>query len=168
MLLIFLPGYVGGKLYGHAGSGINYLCLPTDPEYDEPVTEMQSNRGAVYSTEYYTNDFTPLQNMQDYDVPCAVCSTTRGVMMIPAKKTCPADWTLEYYGYLMSEGYEKLASEFVCVDRFPDHSDVDGSSGNQDGALLSPVEARCASDHGNLPCNPYTNGYELTCVVCSK
>ena len=73
-----------------------------------------------YSAEYQIYDFPPYEGKYDYDVPCAVCNTiNRGkVMMIPARMSCPSGWTIEYYGYLMSDDYDLPTSrEFVCVDR---------------------------------------------------
>ena len=84
--------------------------------------------------------------------------------MIPAKINCPTGWTKEYQGYLMTQHFSHHNTEFVCVDRNPE-SRVDGDA-SQNGALFYPVEGRC--DGGNLPCGPYIDGAELSCVVCSK
>ena len=63
----------------------------------------------------------------------------------------------------MSGGYGNYAaSEYICVDKAAEK--IPGSQANTDGTLLYPVEAVC----GALPCPPYTNGRELTCVVCTK
>ena len=37
----------------------------------------------------------------DDDVPCAICKVTPATttMMVPAKLTCPQNWTLQYHGY---------------------------------------------------------------------
>ena len=166
---MFLPGYVGGKwTLDHEGSGSNYMCLPTGPNYLGTESGKQGNRGLVYSGEYKTSDFTPLEYRHDYDAPCTVCSTIRsGVLMIPAKTTCPSGWTVEYFGYLMSASYKEKASQFVCVDENPDYT-LWRSHFGENGVLLYPVEARCSSNNGNLPCDAYPNGAELTCVVCTK
>ena len=164
--ILYIPGIAGGKWYNHSGSGSNYLCLPETPEYDDYQADATTYRGRVYSAEYQVPDFPPYAGKQNHDVPCAVCrATDRGSsMMIPAKMTCPAGWTREYHGYLMSENYVHSSTEFVCVDRNPEV--VRGSVGDNNGALFYPVEARC--DKGNLPCAPYIDGAELTCVVCTK
>ena len=87
-------------------------------------------------------------------------------MTIPAKMNCPSDWTKEYHGYLMADRYNhQSATEFVCVDRNPEIR-VSSNAADQNGVLFYPVEGRC--NIGNLPCGPYINGAELTCVVCSK
>ncbi|XP_072024157.1 uncharacterized protein [Amphiura filiformis] len=160
-------GIAGGKHYRQSGSGSNYLCLPDTPEYDHYQAGAHTNRGSVYSAEYQIFDFPPFAGKHDHDVPCAVCiATNRGIlMMIPAKMTCPSGWNREYHGYLMSERYSHSSTEFVCVDRNPEVRS-DSSVSNQDGVLLYPVEGRC--DGSNLPCAPYINGAELTCVVCTK
>ena len=159
-------GRAGGKWYTHTGSGSNYLCLPLDPEYDEIVTGRQNNRAYIYSAEYQTIDFHPFRSQHQNDVPCAVCRVTdRDSLMFPAKMTCPSGWTKEYHGYLMASHFNhKSSTEFVCVDRNPEI--VPGSIANQNGVLFYPVEGVC--DPGNLPCSPYIQGAELTCVVCSK
>ena len=52
--------------------------------------------------------------------------------------------------------------EFVCLDEEPEA--VSGSHQDFDGALFYAVEGIC----GSLQCPPYVNGWELTCVVCTK
>ena len=159
-------GIAGGKWHAHSGSGSNYLCLPENPEYDDYQAGVHADRAFVYSAEYQIFDFPPYAGKLDHDVPCAVCRTTnRGsLLMIPAKVACPTGWTMEYHGYLMTENVNHQSTEFVCVDRNPDI--LPGSAVSQDGALFYPVEGRC--DAGNLPCGPYIDGAELTCVVCSR
>ena len=85
-------------------------------------------------------------------------------MMIPAKITCPSNWTEEYHGFLMTEQYNHHSTEFVCVDRTPKIRDTTAPDDN--GALFYPVEGGCNA--GNLPCGPYLAKAELTCVVCSR
>ena len=53
-------------------------------------------------------------------------------------------------------------SEFICVDGNP--TATIETHADKDAALLYFVEGVC----GSLPCGPYKNGYELTCVVCTK
>ncbi|XP_072022152.1 short-chain collagen C4-like [Amphiura filiformis] len=163
-----IPGRTGGKWYEQDGNGANYLCLPETPVYDTVEDNVQSYRGFVYSAEYSTSEFPPLSSVHDHDVPCAVCEVNRGkILMIPATNICPSGWIREYYGYLMSEYYNRGSpTEFVCVDRNPDV--VPGTGDNRQGVHLCPVEGRCDYDRGSLPCGPYVNGAELSCVVCSK
>ena len=154
-------GYAGGGHFTHSGSGTNYLCLPKNPEWSSVSSPVAY--GFVYGTEYETHGST-MDVVKDHDVPCAVCRTdSESVLMIPAKWTCPSGWTRELYGYLMSERYNHLSSkEFVCVDGSPET--LTGTYVDRNGALFYFQKAAC----GSLPCQPYIDGHELTCVVCSK
>ncbi|KAK3084787.1 hypothetical protein FSP39_019052 [Pinctada imbricata] len=80
-----------------------------------------------------------------------------------ARKNCYGGWNKEYQGYLMA-GYHghNRASQFICLDENPDT--LPGDVPNKDGYLLYAVEGRC----GTLPCPPYAEGRELTCVFCSQ
>ena len=41
---------------------------------------------------------------------------------------------------------------------------IPGLYGNEDGVLLQPVEAVC----NGIPCPPYDDHKDLSCVVCTK
>ena len=62
----------------------------------------------------------------------------------------------------MTEHNHHNNKDFVCLDEEPEA--MPGSQHDFNGALLLAVEGVC----GSLPCPPYVNGWELTCVVCSK
>jgi hypothetical protein len=121
----------------------------------------------MYGTEYEESIFNqfPKSNLHDNEAPCAVCyvKTRSANLMIPATYECPAGWTREYHGYLMT-AYHRHAHpyEFICVDK--DAEGVPGTSAHLHGARLYPVEGVC----GALPCHPYVEGRELTCAVCTK
>ncbi|WAR02856.1 hypothetical protein MAR_009414 [Mya arenaria] len=152
-------GYAGSSSHLHSGGGNTYLCLPRDPVLDDI---QGGSRSYIYGAEYETKGGTLWREMQDEEVPCVVCITPNtNVVMVPAKNVCHPGWNLEYAGYLMAEKFDHSAKNYVCMDGEPD--DLDGSRGNQDGALFYFVEASC----GSLPCDPYIQGYELTCAVCS-
>ncbi|KAJ8028414.1 Short-chain collagen C4 [Holothuria leucospilota] len=162
-------GIAGGSFYTHKGSGSNYLCLPEEPIYDETESSAHGERGRVYGGEYQTRSDTlsPFRNLYQHDVPCAVCKATNrpSLLMIPARNVCPDEkWTKEYHGYLMSERSAHYRTEYVCVDSQPQA--VPRTSDNNNGALFYLVEGIC-TEGGGLPCGPYINGYELTCVVCT-
>jgi len=97
--------------------------------------------------------------------PCVVCYVggRSTILMIPARTQCPAGWTAQYAGYLVSEWSHngKLRSSYVCLDEAPEIA-VGGT--NQDKAVIYPVQVLC----GTLPCSLYPTGRELTCIVCSK
>ena len=145
------------------GGGINYQCLPKDPQYLTYYSSVSTNRGYIYGVEYHVHDG-PLSSLHHHGVPCAVCLTyTRGiVLMIPGKYTCPRDWTREYYGYLMAERHNHVnPSTFECIDSFAES--ITGTGTDSPGGILMHVESRCA----NPLCPPYVDGKELTCAVCT-
>ncbi|XP_001630778.3 collagen alpha-5(IV) chain [Nematostella vectensis] len=160
-------GRVGGEWYGHSGGAAEYVCLPEKPQYIN-YTPGHQYSGYMYGAEYQVHDRSPFTRgkaLHDHDVPCAVCyvPSRSTQLMIPAVARCPAGWSREYYGYLMTSYYgQKHSSQFVCVDHDAEY--VPGSVANLNGALLYPVEGVC----GSLPCAPYVDGRELTCVVCTK
>lgn len=87
------------------------------------------------------------------------------LLMVPAKKTCPSGWTMEYDGYLMAErsvSNHLSQSNYICLDK--DFEFIQGGSNPQIRAQIMFVEVNC----GILPCPPYEEGNELACVVCSK
>ncbi|XP_078655904.1 uncharacterized protein LOC144902382 [Branchiostoma floridae x Branchiostoma belcheri] len=161
---LLYEGIAGGSHWTLAG-GANYVCLPKNPEWGNFKSGNQGN-SYIFGAEYQVSFSNPFQTqgLHDHDVPCAVCHVaTRGAqVMIPARLSCPSGWTREYKGYLMAERFNHKRSEFVCVDEQPEVRP--SGHANVDGALFYPVDARC----GSLPCPPYVEGRELTCVVCTK
>ena len=154
-----------GKSHYDKGGGVNHLCLPLDPDFPDNVEGGNQCGSYIYGVEYEkhrSNRF--FNNLNNQDVPCAVCEVQgrSQVLMIPAKQTCPAGWTLEYEGLLASELHHHAGADYVCVssNAEPSHSGYT----DENGGLLYVVEAQC----GALPCPPYASGYELTCVVCTK
>ena len=124
--------------------------------------------GHLYGAEYETqsNNPFPTHSLDDNDVPCAVCLVTSRPtkLMFPAKMTCPDGWTKEYSGYLMAEQYtHKGRTTYVCMDNAPEV--IQGGAQNKNGVLFYVIEATCG---GALPCPYYVDGWEITCVVCSK
>ena len=41
-VLIVSGGVAGSSNYDHSGDGVNYLCLPLDPEWGEPTVDSAS------------------------------------------------------------------------------------------------------------------------------
>ena len=155
-------GRAGGSYYDHRGGGANHLCLPDDPDHLQFTCRVQGN-SYIYGVEYEAH-LGPLRNVNDHNVPCAVCHvTTRAtLLMIPAKVNCPTNWTTEYTGYLMSAYRYNYRSTYECIDKDPES--VSGLNGhNSNNALLYHVEPHCSG----LSCPPYDREKELTCVVCS-
>ena len=160
-------GRAAGSHYSHSGGGANYQCITEEPENFNfgPGTVDASY---IYGGEYEMWGNVPSSSLplHQQNVPCAVCyATTRvALLMIPGKYTCPQNWTREYYGWLMAERFHQAhhRSTFECVDASPEA--IVGGHTNQDGALFYHVEPRC----GSLPCPPYDEQKEMTCVVCTR
>jgi len=153
-------GYAGGGNYGETGSGTNYLCLPKDPEWTQE--QSTSNYGYIHGAEYVTPG-SILEALQDHDVPCAICrSNSTNVLVVPAKQTCYTGWIREYTGYLMS-GYlgHPASKEYICMDGNPEA--IQGTYAYKLRALFYFQKAKC----GSLPCQPYKEGWDITCVVCT-
>ena len=153
-------GRGAGTFYTTQGGASNYLCLPDTPQYNLSYTSGTQGRSKIHGAEYEH----PISGTHNHNVPCAVCfaSTRVAILMIPARISCPNNWTREYYGYLMSDHYNHRRTSFECVDK--DQDSIPGSRPNTNGALFYHVEADC----NGIPCPPYNNYKELTCAVCTK
>ncbi|CAC5360852.1 unnamed protein product [Mytilus coruscus] len=164
-------GYTGGSSHTKEGSAVNDLCLPKQPQwgvYDAKVNNNPFVGAAVFNV-YDIDIKNSLFDKSKYDMysfPCAVCHTKIGssILMIPGRKDCIGDWNKEYTGYLMS-GFpdHKSATEYICVDA--DSERLKKASSWTNKRILYAVAAKC---NGVLPCPPYVDGREMTCVVCSK
>ena len=160
-------GVMGSGYYDHPEGGSNFPCLTNNPKYNKFISGLQGTAAAIHSAEYESLLPGVGRNIHNHDVPCAVCYVgSRGShMMSHATNECPAGWTREYHRYLMTSYFgQKHSSEFVCIDVDPEV--VPGSQKGSDGVLLYVVEGSCGGLA--LPCKPYIDGYELTCVVCTK
>ena len=156
-------GRAGGSFFTKPGGASNYLCMPDEPQYTLSHIPGSQSYSEIHGVEYEG----PISGSQNHNVPCAVCSasTRVGVLMIPARTSCPTGWIREYYGYLMSEAGawpDHQRTSFECVDK--DQDSVPGGHADTNGALFYHVEANC----NGIPCPPYDNYKELNCVVCTK
>ncbi|XP_052064413.1 short-chain collagen C4-like isoform X2 [Mytilus californianus] len=157
-------GQVGGNYYSNKGGCVNYLCLPNDPENGDALS---SDNGQLYGTEYETagsHKPSGMKDMRQKEVPCAVCHQRKRsvLLMIPARKTCYKGWTSEYSGYLLTDHKTYSSKEYLCVDK--NAEPLDNKTGNEDGALLYGISAKC----GSLRCPPYKDATDVRCVVCTK
>ena len=154
-------GVMAGSHHRHQGGSTMRLCIPYDPQYTLPSISGVQGYSPLYNVEYQDT-----VKSHGLDIPCAICLAPRKhlVFMIPGKTSCPANFTREYYGYLMSERDNPVhhRSAFECVDK--DLDGVRGSSSHRGNAWFGHAEAVCNA----LPCPPYNNHQEITCVVCSK
>ena len=143
---------------GGSDRATDYMCFPQDPEYSVDNIPGYYYAHGVEFKKYPTE-------LLYRNVPCAVCyiPTRPTVMMIPAQLTCPANWIMEYTGYLMTSNYYR--SKHECVDSNPDFFQKGSTSDNIDPLGFFPIRVSCDSD---LPCPPYSTTDEaVTCVVCS-
>ena len=158
-------GRVGGSFYNHRGGGSNYQCLTLEPE-NEDFGPGIATGSYMYGSEYkiFKNNPSDYQGLHNHDVPCAVCyvSTRSAKIMIPGTYKCPSSWNEEFHGFLMSAHYSHHRATFECVDA--DAKKALAGHANANGALFYFVEPRC----GSLPCPPYEQEKELSCVVCTR
>ena len=158
-------GIASGSKYNQGG-GVDFLCLPEDPEFLQFTAGQQTWRTKLYGAEYDLYPPAPAyNNVFNHHGPCAVCYTpNRGTMLrIPAKVNCPTSWTREYYGYLMSHASRHPQRyTFECMDVNP--IPRPGSVIDTNGAVFYFTETTCIG----IPCGPYADGKEIPCVVCTK
>ncbi|XP_052770831.1 uncharacterized protein LOC128210522 [Mya arenaria] len=159
-------GYISGKRYNEAGSGVDTFCLPDEPVWGRYSDATDTFRGYIYGSEIDHNDGDHVfpYPVNEQDMPCVVCRSERALnLMIPGRISCYPGWTLEYSGYMMTASQSSGSSQdTICVDDHPEFLDHGGTNDNQH--ILYLVVAKC----GSLPCPPYVNNRELPCAVCSK
>ncbi|XP_076455277.1 uncharacterized protein LOC143289919 isoform X1 [Babylonia areolata] len=150
-------GVAGGSWYSHTGGSSDYLCLVMDPQMDN--TTVPSHYSYLSGVEYDN-----VKGHHDQDAVCSVCRAPQSTtLMIPATHTCPAGWTSQYRGHLMTEDKNRDGrTEYTCVDEVRENRP--GGHENKNGALFYHVVTKC----GSLPCPPYVPDKVVTCVVCSK
>lgn len=165
--LLYL-GAAAGTSYSEQGGGSNYLCLPDEPEFLDIVPGLQLEfRSGITGVEYQAPVGALLGDVNDRNVPCAACYTAERAVkiMIPGRVNCMPSWTREYYGYLMAERDQNFRNSFECVD--VNAEVLPNSAPDRNGALFYHAEARQCQGTQCLP-TPYSEGNELTCVVCTK
>jgi len=158
------------------GGSPNHYCLPLDPDYASYVSDRQhdtTGRHVLQGVEYQGDPDAIFDNANfggatfvNQDAPCAVCHITNrtSVVMLPARRTCPIGWVEEYWGYLVGTIYNgTTSSSLECVDNAPEVAYAGGA--DSVSAEIYNVEVHCG---GPLACPNYNDGWELTCVVCSR
>ena len=157
-------GRAAGSRWDTPGGTSDYLCLPDQPEYSETFQPGAQRYSTIYGVEYQTYYNAPLYGVHDHNAPCVVCrvSGPSSILVLPARKTCPDTWRMEYRGFLMTSYAGGGRRSAVCVDEGAEI--LRGEAPNTDGALFYHIEATCNGIH----CPPYDPEKELTCAVCSK
>ena len=160
-------GRAAGSKHNVKGGTSDTLCMPETPQYlstDTTATHVAHLHEVEFET--HGTSSTPLNNLVEADMPCAVCHTDTklSVLTVPAQYTCPNGWSMEYNGYLMAE-WERSVNQrknSLCVDK--DAEAVPGSKAATDPAVVYLMRATCVG----LPCPPYNSDMALPCAVCSK
>ena len=159
-------GLTAGTHFTNHGGGANYICAATEDgvQYHPEATTANSNDAVLHGTEYETFN-RALNDLNQHNVPCAVCEVTScsKQTMIPGRLTCPDTWTAEYSGWLMSERYDHRRTQFIFLDKTPES--VPDETHDTNGAVMYHVEADCST---GLPCSYYDETKELSCVVSTK
>ncbi|XP_064625070.1 uncharacterized protein LOC135486492 isoform X1 [Lineus longissimus] len=166
-------GYGGAQHYTHVGGSAEYICVSDKPEYASKTAAGETDRAwlngielQVFVTNFFSTANADPNGLHDSDLRCAVCRNRvrTSMLMIPGTKSCPGNWQQEYWGYLMTGHYKhKAAYSYACVDDAPEAGGENGAR-NDDGGLMYHAQGSC----GSLPCPPYVQGFEMTCVVCTK
>lgn len=169
---VLYKGYAAGNWFNDQGGGSNYLCLPESPEWGRTIDGVQGGGSYIHGVEYEMQEaHSPFLTTNNGDIqllnlnaPCSLCQVTgrSTQIMIPARRTCPAGWYLQYRGYLVTSHRSHRKQDYICLDEAPEA--IHGSHRNDEGALFYQVEAVC----GSLSCPPYVNGGEIACIVCVR
>lgn len=152
------------------GGGTNYVCLPsqniTYKKFDHRLGSGLKTSlidGVKYGNEELFK--TRYQSSLYGSAVCSMCqsdgkSTT---IMIPGNASCPAEWAIEYKGFLMADSRKK--TQFICVDESPE-AHGDRVSQNHNIGTLEYVSAKWPACFSN-DCGMYDIKDGFRCVVCS-
>ena len=95
------------------------------------------------------------------NMPCALCEATGqgDKIMIPSHYVCPDGWHKGYNGYIMAGHINHAhSSMYECIDEHLEQ--IIGSGSSENAHLLYTVYATGS----HVP----SDGYALSCVVCTK
>ena len=149
-------GVAAGGHTGHKGAPSNMMCLPPDPMR---FSNSQGGNVPAYAVEYQTGGW--INHVDSGNMPCALCEATgRGdEIMIPSHYVCPDGWHKEYNGYIMAGHHNQEGSSmYYCIDE--NLEQIKGTGGDESGSDLFTVYTYGS----HVP----SNGYALSCVVCTK
>lgn len=142
-----------------------------DPQwgiYDSKVNNNPIIGGAIFDVHDINVPNSPFDH-EKYDhhgVACSLCRKKKksSTILIPARHDCYGNWVKEYDGYLYAGHHtHAAATQYICLDKTPEA--LDKSPNWTAKKLLYPVTVNC---NGAIPCPPFVNGREVTCVVCSR
>ena len=146
---------VGGST-GHKGAPSNMMCLPPDPMR---YSDNYGGNTPAYPVEYQTSG--KLNHVDNSNMPCSLCEATgRGdKIMIPSHYVCPDGWHKEYNGFVMAGHYNQEGSSmYYCID-----DNLEQIKGT--GSVVTAHHLYTVYATGSyVP----SDGYALSCVVCTK
>ena len=160
---LLYQGYAARGHLSHSGSGANNLCLIDQPTF-RSYSDSDQNGALLYGIAYESSGVSPdFNNVYHRTAPCAVCySPSDATLLYPARSDCPADWKIEYTGYLMAEYYSSYKGNWVCVDEKPESR----SGQAHTAARWYMTEIECGSIWCRGQEGRYIQDRELTCSVC--
>ena len=149
---ILYEGVAAGSGYSEAGTS-DFLCLHLQPQFLKTTARVQTHRTKLYALGYQLGESPPaLDNLVKHDIPCSLCYTPlrSTVITIPGRIECPSNWTLEYYGYLMSNMQSKYYKSrmSICIDAKAEPSHATAMTYDHGGLYF--VETICEG----IPCPP--------------
>lgn len=168
-------GIIAGGAFNAPGAGVNFQCLPLNPQWlnyntsvHDPTLHLVSK---IRSVEFTTGNLGLFSNtVHQRRALCAQCYTEGrpAITTIPGRTSCPPNWNREYYGYLMAS-YENYAhpSTYICVDKDPESR---SHSNNNYGGGLALVSVDCDGPGTLDECSTgeYINNRQMTCTVCTR
>ena len=162
---LLYAGRAAGQRYINQGGGADILCLPNNPEYF--TADSPTNAARLFGVEF--NSAVTGSNLLNHNLACALCYTPIRIamVMIPAWTHCPAAWTKEYVGYLMTEHGTHHRLQHVCVDQNTEFVPGEGGDSGDFIASLHHVATNCNTRSG-IDCPPYSHTKDITCAVCTK
>jgi len=156
-------GVMSGTLWTIKGAGANFLCMPVhNSYYGAPLLYRNRIRGNTFIQPVtYAH---PLKGRDFFhQIACAVCQANykTSTVMIPGRSACPAGWTRQYYGYIMTEygGNDNSRYQFECIDK----NMIPAASGKKHGG----VALRKVGTSKGMP-SGYRTNKEVNCVLCAK
>ena len=118
-----------------------------------------------YGVKYRVKHHSPFTNKNELhgkEVPCISCLVkhVESSLMLQGVNECPENWSLVYRGYVMSENWNHVRSENICVDTKAEQLNAPSYDGRL--ATITAIEAVC---HGKA-CGTDLEDKAVKCVVC--
>ena len=161
----------GRTTIDYSAANPRYKCSPLDvvssgekiPGFHLfPELEMVSSK---YSVKYKLAQRSPFKavDLHKSEVPCVTCILphVETALMLQGVSECPEDWKVVYEGYVMSENWNHIRSDNVCVDKEAKKLEAPHFDGMT--ATLSNIQAKC---HGKA-CGTDMDNVFVKCIVCA-